>query len=156
MKAKELMTKVVYSIKGQKSLHEAAKLMWEHDCGWLPVLDQDGRLTATITDRDIAMAAYLNGDRLEDIPVDKAKSKSVVSCAQSDDIDSIEKTMQTFQLRRLPVVDKHSRVVGVISINDLSLAFHDGKKGVDALGVSETLAAICSHEHVYPQVAGTA
>lgn len=147
MKVKELMNKTVHKVHFDQSLQDAAQLMWEEDCGWVPVIDRDGKVEATITDRDIAMAAYLNGSRLADISLQEAQSKSLVTCAQSADISSVEKTMQSHQLRRLPVVDRNGKLVGVIALNDIAIAYKAGKKGVDAKGLSDTLAAICSHQH---------
>jgi CBS domain-containing protein len=147
MKAKELMNKKIFSIKKGQSLMDAAKLMWENDCGWAPIIDQDGRVQATITDRDIAMAAYLNGTRLSDIPLEKVQSKSAVTCRWDHDIDIVEEIMQGSQVRRLPVVDKENKLIGVIALNDIALAYKAGKKGVTAEGLSMTLAAICNHDH---------
>ena len=148
MKAKELMIKTVHSVNVDQNLQDAAQLMWEKDCGWAPVIDENGKVQATITDRDIAMAAYLNNARLADIPLHKAQSKSLVTCSQSDDISAIEKIMQSHQLRRLPVVDRNGKLVGLIALNDIAIAYRSGKNGIDAKGLSDTLAAICSHQHV--------
>lgn len=153
MKAKELMIKTVHSVNVDQNLQDAAQLMWEKDCGWAPVIDENGKVQATITDRDIAMAAYLNNARLADIPLHKAQSKSLVTCSQSDDISAIEKIMQSHQLRRLPVVDRNGKLVGLIALNDIAIAYRSGKNGIDAKGLSDTLAAICSHQHVSPPVA---
>lgn len=156
MKVKDLMNKTVHRVHFDQNLQDAAQLMWEKDCGWAPVIDRDGKVQATITDRDIAMAAYLNGTRLADIPLHEAQSKSLVTCSQSADIASVEKTMQSHQLRRLPVVDRNGKLVGVIALNDIAIAYSAGRKGVDAKGVSDTLAAICSHQHAAQQAAAFA
>lgn len=153
MKAKEIMIKTVHSVNVDQNLQDAAQLMWEKDCGWVPVIDENGKVEATITDRDIAMAAFLNNARLADIPLHKAQSKFLVTCSQSDDITAIEKIMQSHQLRRLPVVDSNAKLVGLISLNDIAIAYKSGKNGIDAKGLSDTLAAISTHQHVYPPVA---
>lgn len=157
MKANALMTDTLYSINEDQSLGDAAKLMWEQDVGWLPVLAHDGTLLAAITDRDIAMSAYFNGARLFDIPVSQAQSASVVSCGESADIGDIESIMQAHQVRRVPVVDEQDRLLGVVSLNDIALAYGSGKKnGVSAKGLSETLASICSHEQPSTPVSAAA
>ena len=153
MKARELMIKNVHSVHCDQNLQDAAQLMWEKDCGWAPVIDEDGKVEATITDRDIAMAAYLNGSRLADIPLHKAQSKSLVTCSQNDDITAIEKIMQSHQLRRLPVVDRSGKLVGLVSLNDIAIAYKSGKNGIDAKGLSDTLAAICTHQHAAQPIA---
>lgn len=147
MKANEIMTETVFSINEDQSLGDAAKLMWEHDCGWLPVLAQDGTVLAAITDRDITMSAYFNGGRLFDIPVSNAQSSSVVTCGETDDINDVESIMQAHQVRRLPVVDEQDKLLGVISLNDIAVAYKSRKNGISAKGLSDTLAAVCSHKH---------
>lgn len=156
MKVKTIMNKSVFSLNPDQNLQDAAQLMWEHDCGWAPVLDQDGIVKATITDRDIAMAAFLNNAKLAEIPIAKVQSRSVISCSENDDISTVEKIMQSEQLRRLPVVNRQQKLVGMIAINDIALAFHAGRQGVDAEGLSETLAAICSHQHPKHSIAAVA
>ena len=153
MKAKELMTKTVFSVRRNQNLYDAAKLMWEHDCGWLPVLDDEGKVLAAITDRDIAMAAFINGQALSDIPLSKAQSRSIISCRESDDIEDVEAIMQTSQVRRIPIVDRNSIPVGVLSLNDIAIAYQAKKKGVAAEDLSRTLSAICSHSHPQATVA---
>jgi len=147
MKIKDLMTKTVYSINNNRSLSDAAQLMWDHDCGWLPVLDENNKVLAAITDRDIAMAAFLNGQCLSDIPVSKAMSQTLLACGLEDDVKAVEEIMRSNQIRRIPIVDKTDSLAGIVSINDIALACQAGKKGVDAKDVSETLAGICSHVH---------
>lgn len=156
MKVKTIMNKTVYSLKPEQNLQDAAQLMWEHDCGWAPVVDREGQVEATITDRDIAMAAFLNNSRLGDMPLTKAQSRSVISCRESDDLTTVEEIMQSEQLRRLPVVNKEHKLVGMIALNDIALAFSAGRKGVDAKGLSETLAAICSHQQPRHAIAAVA
>lgn len=153
MKAKELMTTTLYSVQHNQNLNDAAKLMWEHDCGWLPVLDDEGKVLATITDRDIAMAAFINSKCLSDIPLAKAQSHFVVSCGQDDDIQDVEAIMQSRQVRRIPVLDKNAMPIGVVSLNDIAIAYQSPKKGVDAEGLSRTLSAICSHGHAQQPIA---
>jgi len=147
MKIKQLMTKTVYSINNNQSLSDAAQLMWDHDCGWLPVLDENSKVLAAITDRDIAMAAFLNGKCLSDIPVSKAQSQNLIACGPEDDIKAVEEIMRSNQVRRIPIVDKNASLAGIISLNDIALAYQAGNKGVDPRVLSETLAGICSHDH---------
>ena len=84
MKVKTLMNKTVYSLGPDQNLRDAAQLMWEHDCGWAPVLDQNGIVEATITDRDIAMAAFLNDSRLADIPREDHAKRTTSSPASAE------------------------------------------------------------------------
>jgi predicted transcriptional regulator len=156
MKIKELMTKRVYSVNHNQNLSDAAQLMWEHDCGWLPVLGKDGKLLATITDRDIAMATFLNGKSLADIPLSEAHSKAVFTCEQNDEVTTAETIMQSNQVRRLPVVNKKAKLVGIVSLNDIALAYQSDNKVVDAIALGKTLAAICKHKHTANQITAAA
>src|SRR5689334_6521679 len=75
MKIAEFMTQGVYTVHPHDTLEKAAGVMWEHDCGAVPVVEHDGRVVAMITDRDICMAAYTQGRRLSAMRVDSAMSQ---------------------------------------------------------------------------------
>jgi CBS domain-containing protein len=121
--------------------------MWERDIGCLAVIGEDGKVTGMITDRDACMAAYTQGRALHEIPVSVAMSKEVYSCAPDDGIIEAEETMRSRKVRRLPVLDSSTKLVGIVSLNDLALesARETGRKGREVSGqeVSATLAAIC-------------
>lgn len=148
MKVSELMTKNVRNGWIGEPLDHAAKLMWEYDCGSLPVLDQNGRVVGMVTDRDVCMAAYTQGEILGRIPVSRAMSAELYSCRPDEELDKVEKRMRAHQLRRLPVVDDDGRLRGVVSLADIAQrAAKDakGKAGARQVGfaeVGETLAAV--------------
>ena len=123
MKVEQLMTRNVHTCRSNDGLQRAAELMWEHDCGVVPVIaDGNGaaRVVGMITDRDICMAAYTQGRRLADIPVATAMSREVFSCRPTDSLAVALKVMQTNQVHRLPVVDQQEHVVGVLSLADIA------------------------------------
>jgi predicted transcriptional regulator len=103
-----------------ESLNEAARQMWEHDCGALPVVDDDGKVVGIVTDRDVCMAAYTQGQRLDAIPVESAMAKQVACCHPDETIEAAEELMKGLQVRRLPVVDGDGHPLGVLSLNDLA------------------------------------
>jgi CBS domain-containing protein len=143
MKVQELMTKKVFSVTDRQTLNDAAQIMWEHNCGCVPVLSaENSHLVSVITDRDIAMASYINGKCLSDIPVMVAHSKRAIVVQPQDDIDAVEKIMQSNQIRRIPVIDEASLVVGIVSLNDIAMASKVNHSEVSADDVSSTLAAI--------------
>lgn len=156
MKVQDFITRTVYSMKDHQTLNDAAQLMWEHDCGWLPVLDDNDKVIAAITDRDIAMAAFFNGTNLFEIPVAKAQSQTLVSCRPEDDLCDVEEIMQAHQVRRVPVIDGDGQLIGVVSLNDIALAYQAGNKDVRAEALSGTLAQICNHTHSAKPVAAVA
>jgi CBS domain-containing protein len=122
--------------------------MWDCDIGCLPVLDGTGQVVGMITDRDICMAAFTRGERLQDIPVSIAMAKEVLSCSPDATLVEAEEVMRSGQVRRLPVIDSDSCLVGIVSLNDLALLAEReiGRKNRDlsAQEVTATLAAICA------------
>ena len=131
-----------------ETLRHAAQLMWERDCGFIPVIDDVlGVLVGVVTDRDIAMATYTQGKPPSAIPLGAVMSHKTFTCHPDDDITTAEALMRSYQLRRLPVVDGNRRVVGIVSLNDLArevqLEEGPGRRiELSAAGVAATLAAI--------------
>jgi CBS domain-containing protein len=140
----ELMSKPAVTCRATDRLNIAAQLMWEHDCGSIPVTDTAGTLVGIVTDRDICMAAYTKGAPLSAIKVSEAMAKQVFTCHASDSVEAAEQLMSEKQIRRVPVVDGASRPVGLISLNDIAryVAAARKKNGLDS-EVTQTLAAIC-------------
>lgn len=144
MRIERVMNQPAVTCSTSDSLNTAAQLMWEHDCGMLPVVDASMRVAGVITDRDICMAAYTQGKALHEIPVSEAMAKQVFSCRPEDSVDAAEDLMGQKQIRRVPVVDGDGRPVGVLSLNDLA---RDVSRAREKDGVGrklvQTLAAIC-------------
>jgi CBS-domain-containing membrane protein len=115
VKASDLMTLDVATCRPTDSMNRAAQILWERDCGCVPVVDEQGK----ITDRDICMAAYTTGQRLEALSVANAMSESVVSCRMDEDLDELLETMAQKQVHRLPVVDRDQRLAGMVSLTDV-------------------------------------
>ena len=145
MKVDLVMSKDVASCVPSETLNEAARIMWERDCGIVPVVEsrESGKVVGVITDRDICIAAYTRGRPLAQIPIDEAMAKRVHACRASDDVSAAERTMQQAQVHRLPVLDASEQLVGVLSLADIARASARGKQaGVTPGEVGETLAAI--------------
>jgi len=151
MKVENIMTSTVFCVGSGQSLNEAAQLMWEHNCGSLPVVDEDNQIVGMLTDRDIAMAAYINGKTLSEIPVSTAHSQELVCCQKGDDISDVQHMMQGHQVHRIPVIGDGGEAIGIVSLNDLALAYKAGTRQIKAKDISDTLAAICGPS----KVAGT-
>ena len=120
MKVSQLMKQAVWSCRPEDSLNAAAEIMWDNDCGCIPVCDADGRLAGMITDRDVCMAAYLQGGTLRALRVYSAMAKEVFSCRPDDTTAKAEATMRQHRIRRLPVVDDDGRLVGFLSLSDIA------------------------------------
>jgi CBS domain-containing protein len=148
MRIRDLMTKQVASVRSGDSTAVAARLMWDCDCGVVPVIDDEGHTVAMITDRDICMAALMRDRAPSAIPVADAMSRDLQSCGPDDEVATAEELMRTHQIRRIPIVDRDRRPVGMLSLADIVRAT-DRKKGRSAREVAPeevavTLADICA------------
>jgi CBS domain-containing protein len=141
----QLMTRPVVTCRTDDTLNTVAALMWDHDCGVVPVVDDAGRLAGILTDRDICMAAYTQGRRLDEIRVEPIMTRTVHSCRPDDPVSRAEEAMEAHQVRRIPVVDGEGRPVGLLSLNDLARESTRPSAAQRSLlmGFARTLAAIC-------------
>lgn len=119
MKAKDVMTKNVGFCHEDDNLGKAVAVMWQKDCGMIPVVGEKDRLIGVVTDRDISVAATTRNLNPSDIPVKDLIIGKTITCSRKDSIKKILKKMQKHQIKRLPVVKKNGKLDGVISINDL-------------------------------------
>jgi len=150
MRVEDIMTRQLETCRGEDSLWLAARKMWEHDIGCLPVLGVDGRVTSVITDRDIAMAAYLRGKALGEIKVSDAMSHRLVTVQPTDVLRVAEDRMRSEQVHRIPVVDTVGFLKGMVTLNDLvhHLRTMKSAEGVEPGEIAGTLAAISSPRSV--------
>lgn len=144
MNVREIMTHAVECCRPHDTMAHAAQLMWEHDCGAIPVIDDDAKPIAMITDRDIAMASYTQGQPLFALPVSLAMSKRIVTCVADEPIAVAERLMRAQQVRRLPVVDRTGKIVGILSLNDIATHGRARRGELGAQAVAGTLSAICA------------
>lgn len=149
MRVKDLMTSPVQHCAVHSSLADAAHVMWDKDCGFVPVVDvMEGTLAGVVTDRDACMAAYTKASPLHQIPVTVAMSRAVYSVDPEDDLPRALDVMREHQVRRLPVVDRSGVLVGVLAINDIvrgmSKATNAERRFLHT-AVMETLMRISDH-----------
>ncbi len=141
---REAMAKEVWTCHADEPLAAAARIMWDHDVGAVPVVDPAGKLVGIITDRDICMAAYITGKALDAEPVSAHMSRQVFTTTPADRAEAAEELMRSKQIRRLPVVDALGAIVGMVTLSDLARAAAErGRKAIDSSEVIATLAAIC-------------
>jgi len=144
VKVEQLMTKDVRACRPSHPLNCAAQILWEYDCGIVPIVDEEGldKVVGTLTDRDICMAAYTQGRNLSESQVESAMAHKVYSCGPSVTLEDAMQTMREAQVRRLPVVDEAGHLLGMISLADIAreAKAHAGSPGLAAVG--ETFAAI--------------
>ena len=137
MKISEVMTTDVETVSSDQTAREAASFMLRADAGSIPVCDGD-RVIGMITDRDIAVRGVAEG-RGPDTPVRELMSDGVVCARDDDDVEAVVRRMSEEQVRRLPVVDSEDRLVGIVSLGDLTRetpgeAAHRALEGVSAEG----------------------
>jgi CBS domain-containing protein len=122
MKARELMTADPTCCTPEATIQQAAQLMRDHDCGCIPVVEdeQSKRLVGVITDRDITVRCIAEGKGPQ-TRVKDAISPNPTCCAPDDDVETVERIMSGEQVRRVPVVDQRGSCVGMIAQADLAL-----------------------------------
>ena len=136
MKIQQVMTTSPRCCRSSDTLNEAARVMWDDDCGFVPIVDAEQRVVGVLTDRDALMAAYTQGERLGELPVSLAMSTPVIQCRAEDSVTHVERLMREHQVRRIVVADDAARIQGVVTLGDLAT------KSTPRLELAETLAAI--------------
>jgi CBS domain-containing protein len=150
MKVKDLMTREPRTCSPDTTLAAAAHLMWDGDCGILPVVD-DGELVGVVTDRDMYIALATQNSRASYLRVGAVATKTVATCDPEDDVHAALATMKQARVRRLPVLGFGRTVMGILSMNDILRVAGAGGDVSDE-DVVATLQAICAHHHPTPHV----
>jgi CBS-domain-containing membrane protein len=150
MKVSNLMSGDAQGCNQGESLASAAMIMWNHDCGIVPVLDGDGRVTGMISDRDICMAVSTQGRPASDIRVGDVMSNVIYSVSPDDDIYDAIGLMRERQIRRLPVVDQEGRLQGILSVGDIVRNADKGKskRHVSNKEAMRLLKAVSQPRHI--------
>jgi CBS domain-containing protein len=149
MRIEQVMTSSPVSCEPGHSLSRAAQVMWRHDCGCLPVTLDDGsqQVVGVITDRDICMAAHFKGKRLSEIQVAEVMTRDVWACNPGDSLGEAEAIMREAHVRRLPVVGRRDRLLGLLSLADLAREavwqHGSGRPQITEAEVGVVLAMIC-------------
>ncbi|MGA4321402.1 CBS domain-containing protein [Ectopseudomonas hydrolytica] len=118
MKISKIMTRNVRTLEPERSIREAASLMADIDSGAL-LINEGDRLIGMVTDRDIAIRAVavgLDGNT----PVRQVMSSNVRYCFDDEDVDHVAANMADLQVRRLPVLNREKRLVGVVSLGNIA------------------------------------
>ncbi|WP_134495924.1 CBS domain-containing protein [Microvirga pakistanensis] len=135
MRVSEAMTRDVRVARPDQTIQDAAKMMSDVDAGVLPVGEND-QLVGMITDRDIAIRGIAQG-KGPDTPVREVMTADVKYCFEDEDTDQVARNMADQQVRRLPVVNRDKRLVGILSLGDLAV-MQGGRPAGEALaGISE-------------------
>lgn len=132
MKISEIMTSSVEIIHPDARLVEAAQKMKSLDVGSLPVCDGD-RLKGMLTDRDITIRAVAEGQDPNEITVQDVMTPEVVYCYEDQDVEEAAHLMGQKQIRRLPILNRHKRLVGILALGDVSVEYHNDGTTEEAL-----------------------
>jgi CBS domain-containing protein len=159
-KVQDVMTEHPVFCRTETTLAEATALMWECECGVLPVLDEEGRVTGIVTNRDICIALGTRDMRPSELTAGGVAHGQVFSCAPGDDIHDAMKTMRQARRRRLPVVDRSGGLVGILCLDEIVLRARNddssGRTGISYEDVVNTFRAICRRCETHANSAGQA
>ena len=137
MQLREIMTSDVQLTNPAMKLKDAAALMRDGDFGLLPV-GEDDRLVGTITDRDITVRAVAEGKDPNTATVRETMSEGIRYCFEDQEVDEAAELMSEEQIRRLPVLNRDKRLVGIVALADLATTMEAAEPAGQALeGISE-------------------
>ncbi|HYC55757.1 MAG TPA: CBS domain-containing protein [Candidatus Binatia bacterium] len=122
MKVRDIMTTDVRACLPEEPLSSAVRIMWDCDCGIVPVVDRTGRVIGAITDRDICIACWSRDSRPSDLIIADTMARDVQCCGPDDTVSEAEHAIRACQVRRLPVVDDNGHLQGIISLADITRA----------------------------------
>lgn len=136
MRVRDVMSKDVQIARPGDTIQDIAKRMRDGDFGFMPVADEE-RLIGTITDRDLTIRALAAG-AAPTATVSEFISRDAQSAWADDDLKTVLDAMSSKKIRRLPVLDKNSRLVGVVSLGDLSTRVKEKYAGEALEGISRS------------------
>jgi CBS domain-containing protein len=139
MKVRNAMHAGVAWVSPDTTVRELARLMREQDIGALPVGEND-RLVGMVTDRDIVCRCLADGKDPKKATARDIMTKGIVYCRDNEDLGDATRIMESKQIRRLPVIDEKKRMVGMLSLGDIS---HAGSRQLSG----EVLQAVSDHHH---------
>ncbi len=135
MKVSQAMTRDVRVANPDQTIRDVARTMAELDTGVMPVGEND-RLVGMITDRDIAIRGVAEG-KSPDAPVREVMTPEVRYCFEDEDVTDVARTMSEQQVRRLPVLNRDKRLVGIISLGDVAVMESPDAAAAAISGISE-------------------
>lgn len=118
MKIEDVMTRRVVAARADTDLSHIARLMWDNDCGAVPVVDAEDKVVGILTDRDLCMGAKFSGRPLGELRAAGTMASDLATCHPGDNAVAVVKRMGARKVRRVPVIDEGGRLVGLVSVGD--------------------------------------
>lgn len=137
MKVKQIMTAHAKCVAPDNTLVEAAGLMRQLDVGALPVCEHD-RVAGMVTDRDIVLRGVANGRDANTTTVSEVMSPGVIPIFADQEVEEAVRLMEEKQVRRLPVLDRAKRLVGIVSLGDIAVSSNPAFSGIALKEVSQS------------------
>ena len=134
MRVSEVMSRDVRTANPRQTIRDAAAIMAEIDAGIVPVGEHD-KLVGMITDRDIAVRAVAKG-KSPDTSIEEIMTRDVKYCFEDEDSEQVLDNLGHLQIRRVPVVNRDKRLVGIVSLGDLANQSADGHAGAALAEIS--------------------
>lgn len=128
MKVQDVMTTEVGFCRAEDNLATAARIMWEKNCGAVPIIDAENRVAGMITDRDVCIAVGTRDSSASEIGAGEFCRANTVVCVPSDKLKAVLRKMAKNQIKRLPVVSQNGELIGIISLTDILLITDEDKK----------------------------
>ena len=133
MRIEDVMTRRVVACRTDTDLAHVARLMWENDCGAVPVVDAEDHVIGIVTDRDVCMSAHFQGKALRELKAAACMASPVATCRPGDSCTDVVSVMSERRVRRVPVTDEGGRLLGLVSMGDLFHAAQGGEKNKKSL-----------------------
>lgn len=146
MRVSEMMVRTAATCSAEMNLGEVVEVMWKRNCGILPIVNAQSKVTGVITDRDISVALGTRNRLPGEIKVKDVAGPNLYSCKPEDDVRSALQTMANAKVRRLPVINAGGRLEGILSMDDIVLHAETTNRNSDvsAERVVNTLKAVYS------------
>lgn len=144
MKVADVMMRTPATCTPETNLAAAVEILWTRNCGMLPIVGRDGKVTGVVTDRDICIALGTRNRLASEITVAEIQPEKLFACKPDDDIHTALAIFSGAKVRRLPVLDEAGRLQGILSLDDVVLHAATGR--VPELSGSEVIEYM---KHVY-------
>ena len=139
LSARDLMTDPVVTVRPEESVENAARRMSELDCGALPVVDRSGRLIGIIACSDITTRLVARGITVQYAQVSDCMTDQAFACSVDSSIEDCIHAMSWHQVKRMPIVDSDHKVIGMISMSDVTRYVCENSDGGRRIGFANAL-----------------